>query len=88
MASTLCFVLLTHRINRVVAGDEPMGQFNLEEDMNDMDIAADGGDEEDIMNEIEVPEDVSEPRYPVIHVLTSSSKKRMTSSSTATPTLA
>lgn len=36
-----------------------MDQFNLEEDLHDMDIAADGGDEEDIMNEVEIPEDVS-----------------------------
>jgi hypothetical protein len=70
-----------------------MDQFNLEEDINDMDIVADGVDEEeeeeaDILNETEVPKDVSVPGYIVVHALTFSSQKMTTSSSKATPTLA
>lgn len=41
------------------AGDEPIDQVQLEDDLVDMDIMGDGDDDEEIMDDNEVPDDVS-----------------------------
>jgi hypothetical protein len=47
------------------AGDESMDQFNLKEDMADMELAADGDDEGELFDAAKIPEEVRDSKLSI-----------------------